>query len=842
MSKIENSTSAHDKEPVIIGQFPCTQTQLRCWILDQLKPGNPALNVAVRWEVRGTFKASTIEAAFRKVIQRHEILRTRLVERNGEPCQQVVDAVEFKMPVIDLRNVPPAQRQQRVLSIGEETAREPFDLGQAGLFRVSLLMVSNDNAFLLITAHQSCFDGYSIRVLGREVGEIAAAIDAGHVPVLPELPLQYGDFALWQEEYLASYGFEAESAFWRERLVGAPYFEVPTDKPRAAVKTSRGNILSVLKAGDFGARIENAAREAKVSLYSYGAGVISAMLHRMTSNSPVMFGTQIAGRESTELEDLIGVFINNVVMRFDIDGDTRLSDHIQTASRTVTEALNHQNVPFNKLVELVNPVRDPSRNPLISVNFNLQKAFLEDHRYGGFELISAPSQSPGVIYDLSFIMIGRPSGWRMSIEYNADLFETETIESFLQLWQDSYELALLHPNDPLSSLPAISRQLAAPAPHKTQPVETKDIGTAATSRDLATLTMAERMRMIGAVWSNVLHARAVAADDDFFQLGGHSLLALRMIAAVRDQFGIKPDLELLFKQPTLRGFTEALFHTQDVAVPEPSPASSWELTAYKHGTGNRTLYTFNHPFLFYRLANALGDDISVYNVHLLNDAGNLSGDQPTLEAFAREAIDAMNLDAQNGPVAILGLCVNGVLAMEISRQLRAQGADVEFTAVIDTWAPGYFISLPKLRQMRWATERRVKRFAYFTGRLLSGRIRAIDYFKEFNASLMLMQKLGISEAAPTDVEETNTVVTQLLVNAARKYRVARDARDPNVVMFRSRANHPRAKRLLFGWTGAVADQTPVIDLEGWHEDSLTQDGIKTLAAIVDTKFKAGDIQ
>lgn len=840
MSNIENTTAAAAPALTVIGEFPCTHTQLRCWILDQLKPGNPALNVAVRWEIRGTFKASTIEAALRRIIVRHEILRTCFVERDGVPRQQVVDNVDFKMSVIDLRNVPPAQRQQRILQIGEETASEPFDLSKPCLFRVSLLMVNNDSAFLLITAHQSCFDGYSIRVLGREVGEIAAALDAGRAPVLPDLPLQYGDFAMWQEEYISSYGFETERTFWRERLAGAPYFEIEPDRPRGAVKSNRGNIASVLKGGDFGERMEAAARESRVSLYSYGAAVVSAMLYGLSGQTTVLFGSQVAGRENGDLENLIGVFINNVVMRFDLDGRTRYADHVKTAGRVVTDALNNQTMPFNKLVELVNPVRDPSRNPLISVNFNCQKAFLEDHRYGGFQLISAPSQSPGVIYDLSFMMIGRPSGWRMSIEYNSDLFEPATIESFLQLWQDAYELALSNPDAPLSAFAALAEtngragrpRSAGGMQAAAGPAGAVDIA------DRATLTLAQRMQMLAGIWSRVLNVASVGPGDDFFQCGGHSLLALRMISIVREEFGVKPDLELLFRHPTLGKFGEAIFGIPAVGSPADTEGAPnpWELTACKTGASALSIYTLNHPFLFYRLAGELDDSISVFNLHLFN-AGSAHPDKAvSLETFAQQAISAMNIDKAKGPVAIVGLCVNGVLAMEISRQLLARGIDVRHTAIIDCWAPGYFRSLPKPTQWHWNLERRIKRVGYFTGRLLAGRIRAVDFLKEFNITLTMMKLLGMRAASPSEEEHANSRVTNMLVAAARRYKV-RDGHG-RVMMFRSQANHKRANALLFGWKGAVPETTQVFDLEGWHEDSLTRNGVSRLAAIVSQDLAA----
>ncbi|MGV1794648.1 condensation domain-containing protein [Rhizobium sp. A37_96] len=827
MSTVDNSPSGSVAAPSIIGEFPCTQTQLRCWILDQLNPGNPALNVAVRWEIRGSFKVATLEAAFRKVIQRHEILRTRFIEKGGQPFQQAISDVNFKMSVIDLRGMPPEQRQARILSIGEETAQAPFDLSIPGLLRVTLLMAENERGFLLITAHQSCFDGWSIRVLGREVGEIAAAIDAGRPPVLPELPLQYGDYALWQQEYLQSYGFETEKTFWRETLLGAPYFEVAPDLPRGQIKTNRGDILSIAQPPAFTDRMDAAARAHRVSQYSFGAAVLSAALHRLTQAPTVLFGSQIAGREHSDLEDMIGVFINNLVLRFDFSSDVSFADHIRRVSTTIEGALNHQRMPFNKLVELINPVRDPARNPLISVNFNLQKAFLEDRRYGGFELISSPSQSPGVIYDLSFIMIGRPTGWRMSIEYNADLFEAATIESLLQLWKDAYEIALEHPEAPLSSLVAPER--GTPASAKAAPMD----GAIASATPVDT-----RMDALAGLWKEVLQVPQIRPDDDFFALGGHSLLALRLLSEIRARFDAAPTLQLLFKQPTFAGFAAAIFDVGEASAPPAKAVNPWELIACKHGTGIGAVYTLNHPFLYYRLANAMPDEVSVHNVNMFHADLAKGLDRLRIEDIASQAIDAMQIGKTVGRVAIVGLCVNGVLAMEVSRQLRERGTDVGVTAIIDAWAPGYFASLPKREQRQWNRERRRKRLAYFTRKLLSRRIRLIDYLKEFEVSLSLLRIFGVKAGQYSPEEEANEAVTKLLVAAARHYKPPQ-TKDPSVVLLRSSATHARARQLRFGWGDAIGDDCPVVDIDGWHEDSLTSTGIRDLASALSGKLAGG---
>jgi len=916
----------------VIAEFPCTQTQLRCWFLDQLKPGNPALNVAVRWEVRGNFRISSIEEAFRQVIERHEILRTRFVDVNGQPMQQVVDRVDFRMSVIDLRNVPESQRGERVQSISRETAAMPFDLQEPGLFRITFLIVENNRGFILITAHQTCFDGWSIRVLGREVGEIAAAIDAGRNPNLPELPLQYGDFALWQAEYRQSYGFEAEKEYWRRQLADAPYFEIRPDRPRGNVKTNRGDIVSVAMPSEFSDRIDRAARGLEVSLFSYGAAVISATLQRFSGERQILFGTQIAGREDVDLENLIGVFINNLVLRLDIPEGISFADHVRRVSETVEVALNHQRMPFNNLVELINPVRDPARNPLVSINFNQQKAFLEDARYGEFELISSPSQSPGVIYDLNFIMIGRPSGWRMSVEYNMDLFDTATAKELLRIWQETYEAALENPEASLASFgtPATARlgpatapgklslleaalaehpdvaeavaiesgvggryAFVSPSPSLARPLETLPahltsyLATRLSSEDMpdgisvllafprtpagdidrqaltapspgplparerpvlkpAPNIEAEpaRERELAKIWANILGLEDVKSSDDFFALGGHSLLALRMFSAMRDTFGVKPELALLFKAPTLGAFCRAVFGEETTtpeeelpSKPETSAPPYWEKSVYRQGNGVCTVFTLNHPLLYYHMAKAMADGPSVVNLHMFGAELNGELRSRSLEEIVADAIGAMDLRSIPGPVALVGLCVNGILAIEMARQLRDLGHEVQCVAIIDSWAPGYFRSLPRLRQARWKMERRIKRACYFTGKLLRRRITLVDYLKEFNFSQRALQR--VSKAGNLTEEEILTeAVTDLLVDASRGYKL-RPVLDERVILFRSQAHHRRARKLLFGWQGIIAEDSPVYDIDGWHEDSLTSSGIDGLATVLSKQLAAG---
>ncbi|HVV94021.1 MAG TPA: condensation domain-containing protein, partial [Hyphomicrobiales bacterium] len=404
-------------------RFPVSSSQQRCWFIDQMNPGNPALNVALRWEIKGVFTPELVERAFQGLIERHEILRTRFVEIDGEPVQEVADSAPFRLTVTDLTDRPAAERMDAALALGSREAHVPFDLAKAPLVRAHLVRLAEDHAVLLVTVHQICFDGWSIRIIAREFGALFAALAGGRAPDLPELPLQYGDYARWQEAWFASGGFDEETGYWRRQLAGAPYFEVPPDRLRPPVPTYNGIILAEILPPELSEGMEAAAKRHNVTLFSLGCAITAAVLHGVTAAPEIVVGTQIAGRDEPDLEGLIGVFINNLVIRLDAQGDPAFADFLARTSSTVQEALIHQRMPFHRLVTILNPPRDASRTPLISVNFTVLHEVMDDARYGPIELTGKPSLSAGSLYDLNFFLVWWPTGWRMALEYNPDLFE-----------------------------------------------------------------------------------------------------------------------------------------------------------------------------------------------------------------------------------------------------------------------------------------------------------------------------------------------------------------------------------------------------------------------------------
>jgi len=443
--------SAATNRPVV-AEFPLSAAQLRCWFLETAGTANSSLNVAVRWKLSGDFQVANVESAFQAVIDRHEILRTRFVAPDGNPVQQVVDFVEFKLDLVDIRTIAEDKQAARIEAIAHEVAARPFDLSEPGLIRATLIQLASDRAMLIIVVHQSCFDGFSIRVLGHEIGSATQAFEEGLVPDLPELALQYGDFALWQQEYFTSGAIDEESAYWVDTLKDAPFFEVEPDRSRPLVLQTDAAQTNLDLSANFAARLAKTAQDMGVSTFTLGSAVFSACLHRLSGAEDILFGTQIAGRTDADLDPLIGVFINNLVLRFKTTPQTLLSEHVASAKPVVEGALVHQAMPFNALVERLNPVRDPSRLPLLSVNFNLQHVFMESRSYGGLELASSPSHAAGTIYDLDLAVMGRPTGWQLNLEYATALFDTATAQGILTLVANAFELFFSNPNARLSDI------------------------------------------------------------------------------------------------------------------------------------------------------------------------------------------------------------------------------------------------------------------------------------------------------------------------------------------------------------------------------------------------------
>ena len=438
--------------------FPCSVAQERFWLLDRLEPGNPSYNVAVRWRLEGRVSADLLESAWREIIARHEVLRARFLEVDGKPVQRVSPRGSFKLGEIDLSSLPEAARAEEGDRIGLIEARAPFDLSSGPLIRVVLLRYSSSSAIILVTTHQIVSDGWSIGVMAREMGTIYQALAMGAPPSLEPLAIQYGDYARWQLEWLRQRGIEAETAYWSRQLQGVVPFEVLADRPRPAAPTTNGAIASRVLPRELTNKMQALSADCGVTLFAAAVATLCATLARYTAKSEIVIGTQVSDRDQVELEPMIGQFVNSLILRNDLSDDPRFTEVLDRVSGTISEALEHKNIPIERLLGMVKAGRGGSNSPPVSVNFIFQRTFIENRDYGDFALLDMPSLPAGAIYDLNFFMVERPDGWRLSCQFNTDQFEADTANRLLRYCQSALESAVASPARRISEL-----RLADPA-------------------------------------------------------------------------------------------------------------------------------------------------------------------------------------------------------------------------------------------------------------------------------------------------------------------------------------------------------------------------------------------
>ena len=431
---------------------PLSFAQERLWFLAQMEPGSPAYNIPAAVSLRGDLRPEILRAALSETVRRHEALRTTFRAMNGVPCQWIAPPSPVDLPVIDLSGLP-----EEAPRLADEEARRPFDLAAGPLFRAVLLRLGPREHTALVTVHHIISDGWSTGVLVHELAVLYEALSAGGPPPLPELPLQYADFAVWQRIWLQGDALKAELAWWTERLAGAPrVLELPADRPRPVLPSHRGRHLPVGLGTDLSQALRELSRRRGATLFMTVKAGFDALLSRYTGETDLLVGSPVANRSRPELEGLIGFFANTLVLRGELAGDPTFETLLGRTRETALGAFEHQDLPFEKLVQELSPERSPGRSPLVQVVFALQNAPAAALMLPGLELVPLGVESGTAKFDLTLLL--RESGGELSglIESAADLFDKATVARLAGHFEALLAGAAAHPGTRLSDLPLLS--------------------------------------------------------------------------------------------------------------------------------------------------------------------------------------------------------------------------------------------------------------------------------------------------------------------------------------------------------------------------------------------------
>jgi amino acid adenylation domain-containing protein len=436
--------------------YPTSYAQRRLWFLDRLLPGTSAYNIARAISLRGQLSSGALQRSLQEVVARHESLRTTFAENDGEPMQIVEASRTLEMPIIDLSRLSESMRESQTVQLAREEAQQPFDLDKGPLLRAKLLHVGANEHVLLLALHHIITDAWSMSILLKEIGELYQAFATGLPSPLLELPIQYGHFSRWQREWLQGEVLEKQLAFWRKQLTEVlSALELPADRPRPAVQSGRGATQTVLLSTTLRDKLKALSRETGTTLFMVLLAAFQTLLGRYTGRDDFTVGSPVAGRREVELEALIGFFVNPLVLRADLSGNPTFRELLCRVRDLALESYAHQDVPFEKLVEELQPERSLSHTPLFQVMFILQNAPTQILELSSISVEELEFDSGTSKFDLTLEVAELEDGLHCAFEYNTDLFDGATITRLREHFEVLLEGIISDPGQRLADLPLI---------------------------------------------------------------------------------------------------------------------------------------------------------------------------------------------------------------------------------------------------------------------------------------------------------------------------------------------------------------------------------------------------
>ena len=799
--------------------FPATQGQLRFWSLDQLDPGNPALNMPLMWKCSGPLNLPALQQAFVLCADRHEALRTTFEWSDGRLVQMLHPATALTLSLVDLEALEGEPRRLEADRMTREHAAFRFNLRSGPLLALRLLRFGAEDHLLLVTLHHIICDGISNGILLRDMHVFYEALLTGRPATLPELPIQFADYAVWQQNWLSGEGPAASLAFWRDSL-GTNFTKLSLTRDPDAVTSlparehaATGAIETLLIPPDLQVRAQEFCRRENVTLNILLFAVFAALMHRLTDQRDLTLGSPCANR-TEETEELIGLFMNIQVMRLRLSEEETFRTLLNKVQEWTLGAYEHQTLPFEQLVH------DPhfagsGRDFEIPVFFLYQKSFMVTHRAGDLEIAPLRSESPGAVFEMMFAVVDRAEeGPRLQLEYNPRHYKLSTIRAYLQMFNELLSSALSRPEqrvDELAAAQAVDRFEVPEGRRGNERAEEDYVP----PRDVIE-------RQLAHLWQATLGIPAISIRANFFSLGAGSLAALRLITKINRVFAINLGLASLVSAGTIEGLAQAmqarLAPNTDSSLVPLQPRGRRSPLFIMHGVGGNVIS-------FHGLAARLGEDQPVYGIQ----AQSLVGREPALlrlEDLAAYYVRDVRRVQTHGPYHLLGYSFGGTLALEMARQLQSEGEEVALLGMLDARTRHYDQTAARGAPTTARLNRRLDRLRGNTNRLTA--IHQLQYMgqklrtRAIRFGCRAAARLGFRHIpawmrSPYDI---NWV-------ALENYRP--EPYDGRLVLFRASEQEYAGGAYDLGWGQLMEQGVEVHDLPGDHERLFLEPNIDQLA-------------
>ncbi|MEH2228637.1 MAG: amino acid adenylation domain-containing protein [Nostoc sp.] len=546
------------------GDLPLSFGQERLWFLDQLVPNHAFYNVSEAFRLRGVLNATILEQSLNEIINRHEILRTTYSTFNGQPIQVIHSTFPIKLLVMNLQGLSPDGQESQVRQFILEEAQRPFDLVHGPLLRTTLLQLSSEEHIFLLNLHHILCDDWSLNLLFEELSVLYQAFSTDNPSPLPDLAIQYADFAAWQRQWLQGEILNNKLVYWQQHLSGSlPILELPTDYPRPLEPTYQGARQSVVIPKSLTDALNVLSRQEGTTLFMTLLAAFQTLLFRYTGQEDILVGAPISNRHRSELEGLIGFLLNTLVLRTNLFASPSFRQLLGRVREVALSGYTHQDLPFEKLVDGLQIKRDFNQNPLISVMFNLQNTPTPKLTVPGLTMNRLEIDNGTSKFDLYLELRETAAGISGNLEYNTDLFKAETIALMVENFSTLLQSIVSNPDQTISNLPL----LTFPGDRQTKQIYKGNIDIRSLPEpeidrsDLEAAFVAPRTPIesqMAEIWSRVLAIAEVGIHDNFFELGGNSLLASQLIFFVRETFQVDLPLKSLFEKSTIEALAQVI--------------------------------------------------------------------------------------------------------------------------------------------------------------------------------------------------------------------------------------------------------------------------------------------
>ncbi len=654
------------------GPAKLSSLQEGLWFLDRYEPDSRAYTILLGYRIQGPIDGDRLSICFQHVCERHETLRT--IFRNGSqgPEQVVLAGNPIRLEQIDLSGLSEAMRMVEWERQTTWAGRKPFDLGCLPLLRVQLFKWSTEVHHLLISVHHIIFDGWSEKVLFCELNsfyEMASKRSDGIS--MPELPIQYRDYAHWQQQRLESDQFERELHYWKKQLAGAsPVLNLVVARPRPARQSFVGRTKFTMLSRRQQKQIEELSTREGATLFMSLMTAFQALLRQHSGRDDLIVGTAVANRNHDDVTGLIGYFANTLPLRINLKGEPTFRELLQRVKRTMLDLFANQNVPLGKLVEELKVERNPAWSPIFQVAMVFHNTSGAHLILPGMEVTRFPVDPGTAKFDLTLTVVPITEGLQLAWEYNTDLFDDESITGLARDFEGWLDRAIADPNRKFDRLQRAKVE---------EPAANRDtLNQYAPSSELDSVDL-ELESELTRIWKKLLQVDHIARDDNFFHLGGHSLLATALAVEIERSLGKKILIALFFHNNTIASQAQLLCNNN----PEWNISTLIPLSSSGNGI----------PVIL--LPNIFGDALTfrtfVDHVRGLNPVYSLQLEtklaqeqQNSMERLAGRCVEVLRNSGSRGPFHLAGYSFGGMLAYEVARQLAGHQIEVGVVGIIDT--------------------------------------------------------------------------------------------------------------------------------------------------------------